>query len=52
MQITIGDYRIRRYDNLNLCVEQRKLNKKQKILMEGTAKRMARQSYKIIHAIK
>lgn len=30
MQITIGDYRIRRYDNLNLCVEQRKIKQKAK----------------------
>ena len=30
MQITIGEYRIRRYDNLNLCVEQRKIKQKAK----------------------
>ena len=30
MQITIGDYRIRRYDNLNLCLEQRKIKQKAK----------------------
>jgi len=30
MQITIGEYRIRRYDNLNLCVEQKKIKQKAK----------------------
>ena len=30
MQITIGDYRIRRYDKLNLCVEIRKEKQKSK----------------------
>ena len=30
MQITIGDYRIRRYDKLNLCVEIRKEKQKAK----------------------
>ena len=30
MQITIGDYRIRRYDKLNLCIEIRKQKQKAK----------------------
>ena len=30
MQITIGNYRIRRYDSLNLCLEERKIKQKAK----------------------
>lgn len=30
MQLNIGDYRIRRYDSLNLCVEVRKVKQKAK----------------------
>tara|TARA_B000000475_G_scaffold206728_1_gene168813 strand:+ start:63 stop:473 length:411 start_codon:yes stop_codon:yes gene_type:complete len=30
MQLNIGNYRIRRYDSLNLCVEERKIKQKAK----------------------
>ena len=52
MQITINNYRIRRYDSLNLCVEVKKPKQKsKKIHTEGTARRETSQLNKIIHQI-
>ena len=52
MQINIGNYRIRRYDKLNLCIEIKKEKQKAKNPYGRNGKRVQRQLYKIIYQIK